>query len=166
MSSSTSRSNRTIRFISVSGPSTRKQASTHRNTNQSHAARIAHARVRHARTIEYQAANTTTMPQQIQRLDGGETGNQSFQTESDAHNATSQRSNMVRETGEGAVAGQRPVLGGLGSGRRDPFESFIRPFKPIEHLLLDLCECCDAPLCPARFGRGVMPGPLDTVIIR
>lgn len=28
----------------------------------------------------------------------------------------------------------------LASDRRDPFMSFVTPFKPIEHFLLDYCE--------------------------
>jgi hypothetical protein len=143
MSQLNSESHKAIQFVRVSGPKSRKHAWVHRSTIQSHAARTSHAKVRHARTIQYQAANAAkTTPQQIKRLGEDKLGIELAQAD-----AANQQLEVATETRQGDVPGWQPVLCRMGSGRRDFFMSFVRPFKPIEHFLLDHCKYRSTRVC-------------------
>jgi hypothetical protein len=107
---------REIQFINLSHPIDAASAESQRRAN-SHAARIAHARTRRLRTMEYQARKAIRHPAEEQRVD-----------------------EETRTTIELEKALVPSPVSLLASDRRDPFTGFASPFKPIEHFLLDHCE--------------------------
>ncbi|KFY51226.1 hypothetical protein V496_08885 [Pseudogymnoascus sp. VKM F-4515 (FW-2607)] len=92
----------------------------------SHAARIAHAKARRLRTIEFQASKAIQAPMGSQEVED--------QTIVAA-------SGVVQPILDDTVEIEQSILPSpaslLASDRKDPFESFGRPFKPVEHFLLD-----------------------------
>ncbi len=146
-----------IHFISVYGPRTKNHAALNRSAIQSHAARISHGRVRRARITEFQAKNTATTRGSLYPL---AQDTESTETAPIARNRSNDRL-YQSEVAAGAVGTQEEdvpgwglVPGGLGSGRRDLFMSFVRPLKPIEHFLLDYCKYDNVPACVHRFWWG------------
>lgn len=107
---------RKIQFINLSHPIDVASAESQRRAN-SHAARIAHARTRRLRTIEYQARKAMQHPVDDWRVD--------------------EETRTTNELEKGPVPSPVSLLA---SDRRDPFTSFASAFKPIEHFLLDHCE--------------------------
>lgn len=75
----------------------------------SNAARAAHAETRRLRTIRYQAAKAQE-PKQLAALEP-----------------------------EADVVAAPGIVRLLSADRKDPFASFVRPLKPVEHFLLDHC---------------------------
>lgn len=94
-------------------------------TARSHAARIAHARKRQARTLEYQA--TTRFQQQPQQ--------QHMQLHSPGHGQNVTTELLALSAPLGLVSRLPPSR--VGSGRSDPFRSFARQFTPLENFLFD-----------------------------
>ncbi|KAL5350410.1 hypothetical protein ACLOAV_003978 [Pseudogymnoascus australis] len=114
-----------IQFINTSHQGNVVSAGEQRRAN-SHAARIAHAKARRLRTIEYQASKAIQAPMGSQEVED--------QTIIAA-------SGVVQPILDDTVEIEQSILPSpaslLASDRRDPFESFGRPFKPVEHFLLD-----------------------------
>lgn len=117
-----------IQFINTSHQGNVVSAGEQRRAN-SHAARIAHAKARRLRTIEYQASKAIQAPMGSQEVED--------QTIIAA-------SGVVQPILDDTVEIEQSILPSpaslLASDRRDPFESFGRPFKPVEHFLLDYCK--------------------------
>jgi hypothetical protein len=115
-----------IQFINMFYQSDAISAEEQRRAH-SHAARTAHAKARRLCTVEYQARKASQLPK----------GTQGIKERSVVPRSSVQPNLNVAET-------EQPVLPSpvslLASGRRDPFTSFARPLKPIEHFLLDHCK--------------------------
>lgn len=140
MSSWNSKPRKVIRFINVSHPEAKEHVSEHRTAVHSHASRVAHARARHARTTEYQAGRAVSTHQK-------QPGYFPENKQSTGTAPQSTTRNAIGKVLDGGTATERvtvvmpsPVVGALGSERRDPFLSFASSFTPIEHFLLDHCE--------------------------
>jgi hypothetical protein len=116
-----------IQFINTSRQGDVTSAEDQRRAN-SHAARIAHAKTRRLRTIEYQASKARQEPK----------GTQS--SEDRRIIATS----GMQPIPDDMIVVEQSILPSpmslLASDRRDPFDSFGRAFKPVEHFLLDYCK--------------------------
>jgi hypothetical protein len=115
-----------IQFISSSYPGDTVSVNEQRRAH-SHAARIAHAKARRRRTINYQASKVRKTSEGSQGIE--EKRNTPSYSVLSAFNA------VVTEKG-----GLPSPVSLLASDRRDPFNSFARPLEPIEHFLLDHCE--------------------------
>jgi hypothetical protein len=114
-----------IQFIHHTGPGEVVSAASRRKAH-SHAARTAHAKTRRLRTIEYQSAK-------VQRVvNDGETSTINTTVISNAQTSGDQD----RYT-------HPSPLSLLTSDRRDPFHSFARRLRPLEHFLLDHCMSLD-----------------------
>jgi hypothetical protein len=117
-----------IQFITLAHPRDTTSVKTQRRAH-SHAARTAHARARQLRTIEYQAAKIR----------------QTLASEETKDREITPKDNVISVFN--SVEAEKPTLPSpislLASDRRDPFNSFARSFKPIEHFLLDQCEPLD-----------------------
>lgn len=101
---------RPLQFVDLSDPFDATSKEQRRRTTRSQAARAAHAEKRRLLTIQYQA--------------------QKAQDESNKARA--------HET-ESCTPTAPRILRLLPSSRKDPFLSFARPFKPVEHFLFDHC---------------------------
>ncbi|KAI9735740.1 MAG: hypothetical protein M1818_006348 [Claussenomyces sp. TS43310] len=112
-----------IQFINTSDPGNAISAEEKRRAN-SHAARTAHAKIRRLRTIEYQAEKGRQEPEGTQEALG----------RSIAPRSSVQPTPTAVETEQLVLISPVSLLA---SSRRDPFQSFARSFKPIEHFLLD-----------------------------
>lgn len=115
-----------IQFINAAQQGNAVSAEDQRRAN-SHAARIAHAKARRLRTIEYQASKASQAPKGAQ---------------------TAQDRRIISTSGGQPILGNTADIdhstlpspvGLLASDRRDPFDSFGRSFKQVEHFLLDYC---------------------------
>lgn len=122
----TSRESGRIQFINLSFPGDAISAKEQRRVH-SHAARTAHANARRILTIEYQSGKAKQIPENAQGVK-----EQSITLKSRARPA-------LGET-EIEQAGLPSPVSLLASDRRDPFQSFARSFKPVEHFLLDHCR--------------------------
>jgi hypothetical protein len=140
MASSDSGPGGAIWFVNVTNPATGKHTSVDRSAMHSHAARVTHARARHARAVQYQAANVVASQRPPRRHPNDGQVADTALVGPTSHSAADQPLGVWAENPTTAVTARHPVPGGLGSGRRDLFASFARPFTPIEHRLLDYCE--------------------------
>lgn len=117
-----------IQFINTSHQGNVVSAEEQWRAN-SHAARIAHAKARRLRTIEYQARKAIQAPMGSQEVEDL---------------ITIAASGVVPPILDGTVDTEQSIFHSpvsiLASDRKDPFESFGRPFKPVEHFLLDHCK--------------------------
>lgn len=118
-------------FINVTYPETEGLSSQQRTVVHSYAARTAHARVRIARVKAYQISKAIEFQQ--------EQSGRSQEVEQSIKKTPS-RPGVGPELETSALLISNSGPGGLGSGRRDPFVSFIRPLTSMEHFLLDQCE--------------------------
>lgn len=113
-----------IQFINSYHPGDTTSAKVQQRIH-SHAARTTHARVRRLRMIDYQASKI--IPEDSQEVKG---------------QGTTAMSSVL--SASNTVEAERLVLPSpvslLASDRRDPFQSFAKPFERIEHFLLDHCE--------------------------
>lgn len=116
-----------IQFINASHQGDAMWVEDQRRAN-SHAARIAHAKARRLRTIEYQASKANQAPKGVQ-------GAQDRRII-----ATSGMQTILGNTVDIDHSILPSPMSLLASDRRDPFNSFGRPFKPVEHFLLDYCK--------------------------
>lgn len=116
-----------IQFINTSRQGDATSAEDQRRAN-SHAARIAHAKTRRLRTIEYQAIKAR---QPLRDTQGGE-------------DRSIIATSGVQPVPDDMIVVEQSILPSpmslLASDRRDPFDSFGRSFKPVEHFLLDHCK--------------------------
>lgn len=116
-----------IQFINTSHQGDAISAEEQRRAN-SHAARIAHAKARRLRTIEYQASKASQATKDTQ----------------EAEDRSIIATSSVQPILDNNVGIEQRILPSpmslLASDRRDPFESFGRAFKPVEHFLLDHCK--------------------------
>jgi hypothetical protein len=144
-----------LRFIDVSNPEARERASKHRAAIRSHAARATHAAARHARTVEYQAGKIVAPPQQ------------SLQVENDKHGVgkgvqpaprttTDKKLEWEKEVEVAAIVDPSPFVDMPGSKSKDPFESFVASFTPIEQFLLYHCKYDGLSYCVLLFIRAVI----------
>jgi hypothetical protein len=126
-----------MEFINLSHPSDRSSASLQRRAN-SHAAREAHARARRLRAANYQAHNA--------RKHGQDNQGQSM-SRSKGPPDSGQGLGLLIEYGLNEETSVTPTpMSLLPADRRDPFGSFVKPFTPREHFLLDHCESNYAPM--------------------
>lgn len=125
----------TTPFIIVPYPEREGLSSEQRTVVHSYAARTAHARVRLARVKAYQLLKATEF-QQEQPLHPREDERSVKKTPS--------RPDVGRELDTPAVLISNSGPGGLGSGRGDPFVSFVRPLTNMDQFLLDQCEWSEA----------------------
>lgn len=115
-----------IQFINTVVPGAALSANEQRRAH-SHAARTAHAKARRLCTLKYQAEKAR-------------------QIAGEARGGTGQRIALrggVKLTPNAVEEEQSALpspLGLLASDRRDPFDSFVRPFHPTEYFLLDHCK--------------------------
>lgn len=118
-----------IQFINTCRQGEATSAEDQRRAN-SHAARIAHAKTRRLRTIEYQVSKAK------EALKGTQSG---------------EDRSIITTSGVQPIPGDMIVIEQsilpsptslLASDRKDPFDSFGRAFKPVEHFLLDHCKSC------------------------
>ncbi|KAL6812320.1 hypothetical protein V8C40DRAFT_123924 [Trichoderma camerunense] len=112
-----------LEFINLSHPSQGSSSKLQRRA-YSHAARVSHARVKHARKAANQANNVELSIPPMKKSQAGE--------------VTEQRDNRLVEI----VPEKYPALipdpvDQLTSSRRDPFGCFVRPLSPLEHYLFD-----------------------------
>lgn len=121
----------TTPFIIVTDPEKEGISSEQRTVVHSYAARTAHARVRLARVRAYQLLKATESQQEQPR--------QPREDERSVKNTPS-RPNVGLELETPAVLMSNSSPGGLGSGRGDPFVSFVRPLTNMDQFLLDQCE--------------------------
>lgn len=118
-----------IQFINLSHPEDGTSTSgEQRRRANSHAARTAHARARRRCMIEYQASKTSQGPENAQA---------GLETPRSARKSSERPVSNIIETEEPLLPSPISLLA---SDRRDPFQSFARPFQPIEYFLLDHCE--------------------------
>jgi hypothetical protein len=115
-----------IQFINSYCPGDTISAQVQRKAH-SHAARTAHAKSRRLRMCDYQAGKTKQIPRDHQ-------GDKELRI---MHRGSALSTFDATEI-EKSVHPSPATL--LASDRKDPFCSFARPFKPIEHYLLDHCE--------------------------
>lgn len=116
-----------IQFINTSHQGNAKSAEEQRRAN-SHAARIAHAKARRLRTIEYQASKASQASKGTQEVE-------------DRSIIATRRVQPILGSTVGIEQSILPSpMSLLASDRRDPFDSFGRSFKPVEHFLLDHCK--------------------------
>ncbi|CAJ2502367.1 Uu.00g097610.m01.CDS01 [Anthostomella pinea] len=108
-----------LQFVHQSFPGDTSTRRRQKRVVHSNAARAAHAEARRCRTIEYQASKTRAA--EGSQLSGS------------------------NDSGSGEVVASR-MPRQLASGRKDPFTSFVRPFKPVEHFLLDYYVTAVVPL--------------------
>jgi hypothetical protein len=113
------RQKRNIQFIVVSDPANANSIVSLQKA-RSHAARIAHARTRLARTVEY---NSHKLPQAEIPIRGQDRNGDS-------------REPVTRLQ----LRSSHSPLGGMSAGRRDPFDSFAANLNPTERFLLDHCK--------------------------
>ena len=102
-------SSRELRFVHHADPSDTSLRKRQKRVAHSNAARRAHAEARRLRMIRYQASKAQERSQQ-----------------------------PVVKAETNAVTVPK-IVRLLSADRKDPFTSFVRPFKPIEHFLLDYC---------------------------
>jgi hypothetical protein len=105
-----------IQFVNVfpgNIASTEEQRRLH-----SHAARTAHAKARRLCTTKYQASKANQLSESSKGSD---------------------EMSVVPRINQQHVLPNPVSL--LASDRKDPFESFARPFNQVEHFLLDYCKC-------------------------
>lgn len=115
-----------LEFINLSHPSQGSSSKLQRRA-YSHAARVSHARVKHARKAANQANNVEpSIPPTKQ---------------SQADEATERRDNCLVDVGPERYSARIPdPVDQLTSSRRDPFGCFARPLSPLEHYLFDHCK--------------------------
>lgn len=134
---------RKVQFVNLSFPGNATSTAVQRRAH-SHAARTAHAKARHLRMIEYHASKIKNS--QIPEAEDPRGAQVTHQRRSGAP-----RSNLVSSLPIGATKADSHVIqlpspiSLLASDRRDPFKSFARLLKPIEHFLLDHCESSHHP---------------------
>lgn len=121
----------TTPFIILANPEREGLSSEQRTVVHSYAARTAHARVRIARVKAYQLLKATEFPQEQPR---------SPREDERSVKETPSSSDVGLELETPAVLMSNSSPGGLGSGRGDPFVSFIRPLTNMDQFLLDQCE--------------------------
>ncbi|KAL7911590.1 hypothetical protein GGI35DRAFT_443160 [Trichoderma velutinum] len=111
-----------LEFINLSHPSQGSSSKLQRRA-YSHAARVSHARVKHARKATNQSNHVEpSIPPK----------------KSQAGEATEQRDNGLVEIGPEVCPAVIPdPVDQLTSSRRDPFGCFARPLSPLEHYLFD-----------------------------
>ncbi|OBT67372.1 hypothetical protein VE03_03055 [Pseudogymnoascus sp. 23342-1-I1] len=114
-----------IQFINTSHQGNTLSAGEHRRAN-SHAARTAHAKARRLRMIEYQASKVIQPPNDTQNVED---------------RTVVATSSVVQPILDNTVEIEQSIIPSpvslLASDRKDPFNSFGRRFKPVEHFLLD-----------------------------
>jgi hypothetical protein len=114
-------SSRELPFIHHSSSADASSTKRQRQIVHSNAARSAHAEARRLRTIRYQVSKAQ------------------------------ERSKVVDlESGFDASAAPR-IVKLLSASRKDPFTSFVRPFEPVEHFLLDHCMLPRICKCVKQF---------------
>ncbi|KAL6694175.1 hypothetical protein J3F84DRAFT_378774 [Trichoderma pleuroticola] len=112
-----------LEFIVLSHPSQGSSSKLQRRA-YAHAARVSHARVRHARKAANQANNVELSIPHAKKSQAGE--------------ATERRDNcLVDVVPERHHAVIPDPVDQLTSSRRDPFGCFARPLSPLEHYLFD-----------------------------
>lgn len=115
-----------LEFINLSHPSQGSSSKLQRRA-YSHAARVSHARAKHARKAANQADNVEPSIPPMKKSQAGE--------------ATERRDNcLVEIVPESHPAVFPDPVDQLTSSRRDPFGCFARPVSPLEHYLFDHCK--------------------------
>ncbi|KAJ4854755.1 fungal specific transcription factor domain-containing protein [Trichoderma breve] len=112
-----------LEFINLSHPSQGSSSKLQRRA-YSHAARVSHARVKHARKAANQASNVEpSIP---------------YAKKTQASEAIDRRDNCLVDVGPERYSARIPdPVDQLTSSRRDPFGCFARPLSPLEHYLFD-----------------------------
>ncbi|KAL7916806.1 hypothetical protein GGI35DRAFT_434032 [Trichoderma velutinum] len=149
MSSSKMKSIATTPFINVTYPETEGLSSQQRTVIHSYAARKAHARVRIARVKAHQISKAIELQQE-----------QSSRAHEDERIVKEILSELIEESELETSAVLIPNSGpsGLGSGRGDPFMSFIRPLTSMENFLLDQYVTTVSPYLLEHCARFRFPG--------
>jgi len=109
-------SRRMLHFVDQSHTRNASAKRQQRRAARSHSARAVHRETRRRETIQHQSKHLTLKSSVVR-----------------AHGIQCEPMTSLR------------FIGALPAGRKDPFMSFVRPFKPIEHFLLDHCRFSQAP---------------------
>ncbi|PKK51777.1 hypothetical protein CI102_3149 [Trichoderma harzianum] len=133
-------------FIIVTHPETEGLSSEQRTVVHSYAARTAHARVRLARVEAYQLLKATEFQQEQPRHP---------REDERSVKKTPSRPDVGLELDTPAVLISNSGPGGLGSGRGDPFVSFVRPLTNMDQFLLDQCEFPGSPFVDSMIEEWV-----------
>ncbi|KAL7932890.1 hypothetical protein V8C35DRAFT_305740 [Trichoderma chlorosporum] len=115
-----------LEFINLSHPSQGSSSKLQRLA-YSHAARVSHARVKHARKV---AGLANGVESSIPNTKKGQASEGTVRRDSCL---------VAMETDAFPIAIPDP-LDQLTSSRRDPFGCFARPLSPLEHYLFDHCR--------------------------
>ncbi|KAF3057602.1 hypothetical protein CFAM422_012392 [Trichoderma lentiforme] len=139
----------TTPFIIVPYPEREGLSSEQRTVVHSYAARTAHARVRIARVKAYQLLKATEFQQGQLRHP---------REDERSVKKTPSRSDVGLELETPAVVMSNSSPGGLGSGRGDPFVSFVRPLTNMDQFLLDQYVTTVSPYLLEHCARFRFPG--------
>jgi hypothetical protein len=153
MSSRNTHPPKALQFIDVSNREARERASKHRAAIRSHAARATHAAARQARIIEYQAGKIVAPPQQSLEHDkhGVNKGVQPA-----PRTTTDKKLEWEKEVEVATIVDPSPFIDMPGSKSKDPFDSFVASFTPIEQFLLHHCKYDGLSYCILLFIRTVI----------
>ncbi|KAL7781037.1 hypothetical protein V8C43DRAFT_320184 [Trichoderma afarasin] len=147
----------TTPFIIVPYPEREGLSSEQRTVVHSYAARTAHARMRLARVKAYQLLKATEFQQEQPRHP---------REDERRVKKTPPRLDVGLELEMPAVLMSNSGPGGLGSGRGDPFVSFVRPLTNMDQFLLDQYVTTVSPYLLEHCARFRFPGSpfMDSMI--